>query len=555
MNDEQEMQVSEATATGPGFFTKPAEAEPKAAAPEFRLIEVGLIEPSKTNPRKTFGKEGLKELAESLKSAGGVIEPLVVRPHPASPPGWWEIIAGERRWRAAKIAGLKTVPCMVRELDDLEVLKIQIIENLQREDLSPLEEGAGYRLWIDKTGLSAEAIGEEIGKSRRTIFMRMALCDLIPSAKKLLLEGKISASHAEFVGRLSSPADQERLVRERLKPDWNGHYPSVRELARIIGEEYYHLLDAASFPKADANLYPVAGACTVCPKNTAVNPDLGGDKKGGTCTDGTCFRAKTEAFLARLEEEAGKDVIRLSSDYQKAPAGSQWIPADEWKECKPGDCEFAAPGLIVHGRQRLGAKLTVCIQKSCKKHHASGLETDERWKQQMAAERRKAEIEIKARQQYWLKLREVLPETPDEIDWQFMARAVVRQIGHDAGTAACRALGLALVKRQYSSGDYEKPLVDYAKKAGKGIGRFVLLLLSSGGLVGGDMGGAAMLTDLGARRKLDLKKMREMVLAEQKDKEHVKDRRAKKAAPAKAEKVQSPAPKKASTKARAKGKK
>ena len=476
-----------------------------------------------------------------------MIEPLLVRPLVnSSRMGFWEIVAGERRYRAAKIARLDAVPCVVRELNDDQVLEIQIIENLQREDLSPIEEGNGYRTLMEKSGLDAEAIGKKIGKSRRYVYSRMKLCTLIPGVARLVTEGEISASHGELVGRLPE-ANQADLLKVYLRKDWQGSYPSIRELTRFIQENYYHQLDAVAFPKDDPLLVPAAGACTVCPKNTAVNPDLGTGKDGAVCTDAVCYEAKRIAFQVRLQAEAGKDVLLLSTSYTKPP-GVKWIPQNEWTACKPKDCQYAAFGLVVHGDDRLGEKLTVCVDKRCKKH--SGGDESEKWKVRQTAEKQKLEIEQKARTQYWLRLGEVLPEVPDETDWLVLARGIIERIGNDARRSACKALKLEIPKGRVGPDD-STPLVNYAKKAGKGIGRFLLLLMAAMDLVSAGYGKAERLTELGDRRKLDLGKMRELVLAERKDQELAKARKLKKTVAASPAKVQASAPKKKAKKRKA----
>lgn len=175
---------------------------------DVRFVDIDLVDPSKTNPRKDFGD--LTGLAASIEQQG-IIEPLIVRPKGKR----FEIVAGERRYRACKIANLYKLLCIVRELSNADAIEIQGIENIQRQNLKPLEEAAQYRLLIDTKPdkFSAEAIGKRQGKSPQWVWDLMKLLDLVPEAKKLLDEGRISVNHAIPIARLT--AEQQKQVIER----------------------------------------------------------------------------------------------------------------------------------------------------------------------------------------------------------------------------------------------------------------------------------------------------------------------------------------------------
>lgn len=182
-----------------------------AAAPFGELrIKVDEIHPSKTNPRKLFPAADLAQLADSIKKHG-VIQALLLRPS-AEKKFAFELVAGERRWRAAKEAGVTEVPAMVRALSDEEVLEIQIVENLQRRDLSPLEEAEGYNVLL-KARYTYEQIADRIGRSRQYVFDRCGLLKLVKGAAELLREGRIEVGHAILLAKLS-PDDQVRTIRE-----------------------------------------------------------------------------------------------------------------------------------------------------------------------------------------------------------------------------------------------------------------------------------------------------------------------------------------------------
>jgi len=171
--------------------------EAAAATPSaegVREIAVGLLEPSPFQPRRAWDEAALQELAESI-AARGVLQPLLVRPHPGEA-GRYQIIAGERRWRAALRAGLAEVPCLVRSLSDLDAAAAALVENLQRQDLNAIEEGEGYRRLMDEFGLQQEDLAGTIGKSRSHIANTLRLLHLPEPVVTALREGRISAGHA-----------------------------------------------------------------------------------------------------------------------------------------------------------------------------------------------------------------------------------------------------------------------------------------------------------------------------------------------------------------------
>jgi ParB/RepB/Spo0J family partition protein len=166
---------------------------------------------SKSNPRKTFDAAKLTELAASIKEHG-VLQPILVRPNGKA--GTYELVAGERRYRAAQEAGLAEIPALVRELTDTQVLEIQVIENLQRDDLHPLEEADGYRQLAKTKGYDVARIAERIGRSVKYVYDRMKLAGLVDEARKIFLDGRITAGHAILLARLK-PEDQKRCIGEK----------------------------------------------------------------------------------------------------------------------------------------------------------------------------------------------------------------------------------------------------------------------------------------------------------------------------------------------------
>ena len=184
----------------PGASPAPSGPEPQKARPD------ALI-PNPQQPRRHFAKEQLDELAASIKSQG-VLQPILVRPVNGEA-GKYEIIAGERRWRAAQLAGLASVPIVVREMNDQEVLVVALMENLQREDLNPMEEALGLQQLKDEFGLSQEDMAGRLGKSRSAIANTLRLLALPEAARDDVTEGRISAGHARALLGVTDPENQE----------------------------------------------------------------------------------------------------------------------------------------------------------------------------------------------------------------------------------------------------------------------------------------------------------------------------------------------------------
>ncbi len=204
------------TAVAPlGAQAAPAEPAAASAADGVRHIDINAIERSRYQPRTEFDPEHLKELAESIKQRG-VIQPLLVRPFSQdNGQTRYELIAGERRWRAARAAGLATIPVLVREAGDQEVLEIALIENLQREDLNPVEEAKAYDQLAREFSLTQEQIAEKVGRNRATVANSLRLLGLPSEVLSWVGNGQLSVGHAKAILGLSIPEEQ-RLVAERV---------------------------------------------------------------------------------------------------------------------------------------------------------------------------------------------------------------------------------------------------------------------------------------------------------------------------------------------------
>jgi ParB family chromosome partitioning protein len=181
---------------------------PPAAAAQTRQIPVSAIAPNPFQPRREFSEQELADLTASMRE-NGLLQPIVVRPRPGPGVAQWELVAGERRWRASMRLGWKEITAVVRDVDDRTLLVLAMVENLQRAELAPLEEADGYRRLADDFSLSQQQIAELVGKDRSTIANSLRLLNLPASVRQLLAEGRLTAGHARALLGLS---DERRLV-------------------------------------------------------------------------------------------------------------------------------------------------------------------------------------------------------------------------------------------------------------------------------------------------------------------------------------------------------
>ena len=189
-----------------------------------RMMKISMIEPNREQPRKKFDEDALQELSESIKQYG-ILQPLLV----SDKKDYYEIVAGERRWRAAKMAGLKEVPVVVKEFSTLEIVEISLIENIQREDLNPVEEAMAYKRLIDEFHLKQDEIAERVSKSRTAVTNSMRLLKLDSRVQQMMVDEMISAGHARAILAISDPEQQYnaamKVFDEKL---------SVRETEKLV---------------------------------------------------------------------------------------------------------------------------------------------------------------------------------------------------------------------------------------------------------------------------------------------------------------------------------
>lgn len=204
--------------------TNTKEKESAAADKQETLVKITKVEPNREQPRKNFDEDALLELSESIKQFG-LLQPILVQDRK----DYYEIIAGERRWRAAKLAGLKEVPVIIRNLTEQEIVEISLIENIQREDLNPIEEAQAYRKLLTEFNLKQDEVAERVSKSRTAVTNSMRLLKLCDEVQQMVIDDMISTGHARAILSVENPEEQyslaQRIFDEKL---------SVRDVEKLV---------------------------------------------------------------------------------------------------------------------------------------------------------------------------------------------------------------------------------------------------------------------------------------------------------------------------------
>ena len=369
----------------------PARTEAGAAPPAFASIPLAHLVESPHNPRRQVEAGALQELAASIRQQG-IVEPLVVRPLTVlqavgTPPeaaagggARFEIVAGCRRFRAASLAGLTAVPCVVRPYSDEDVLELVLVENLQRADLRPLEQARGFRALItaNATKYTAATIGQRLGMSERWVWDRLSLTQLIPEAQALIEEERMTAGHAVPIARLT-PAQQQRVIHphdgglfedEAARLPLEGAARATRTRGRFDGLKARSVRELADWIARHIRFDPAH-------MGTAAPLDFG--------------ETAQKVTEAQAQPGRGRRVVPITFEWT-APAdtrderertygSSAWKRADGQE--KTTSCEHAVLGVVVAGPQRYGEAFPVCIARDrCQVH----------WKTEIAAREKTAKL-------------------------------------------------------------------------------------------------------------------------------------------------------------------
>lgn len=217
---------SEKSSEGFDFLSDLSDTE-IADSDSIKMIKVRDIEPNKNQPRKTFDKEKLEILSSSI-ATHGIVQPILVKPNIN---GTYMIVAGERRWRAAKLAKIKEVPCVIRQLDEPAVMEIALIENLQREDLNPIEEAEGYRRLMETCELTQEEVAKKVGRSRSAVANSLRLNNLSERVKQMVIDGKLSQGHARALLSITDDNEQFELAKFIIEKGLN-----VRQVEKLVSD-------------------------------------------------------------------------------------------------------------------------------------------------------------------------------------------------------------------------------------------------------------------------------------------------------------------------------
>ena len=290
--------------------TKKATATKKEQKPTVQNIPLSEISPSQLNPRKTFDEESLNELAANIKE-NGLIQPITVRKAPKGAEYKYEIVCGERRYRASKIAGLETIQAVIKELDDKQAFAAMIVENLQRKDVDPMEEAAAFVKCYYEFGMKVAEIGKQVGKSGQFVEGRMALHNTIPAFVELMRNGVLTISHLQRVCRL--PKEQQQVLfdecfNEAALARRNGKYIRIDEMTELIDQYVMKFLDTAMFSTTD-DTFSCGKSCEGCPFNTKCAPDGYKDLVRPRCMDAACFKQKTLEHIIRTAKTLDIPVV------------------------------------------------------------------------------------------------------------------------------------------------------------------------------------------------------------------------------------------------------
>ncbi len=381
-----------------------------AAGPETAVVLLTEIAPSPHNPRKHFDEAGLEGLAESI-GVKGVQVPLRVRRIPPmlrKGEAIYEIIAGERRWRAAKLAGYSQVPVLIVERSDEEAREERLVENLQREDLTALEEAQGYRDLIDMGKHDVHTLAKKVGKSPSHIYGCLQMLKFPVKIGKALEQGLLPPGHALEIARLATPEQQDlayqaclgkvTLIADKAEQNQEIHTRALlplKDLRVYVDRQLKRLLAAAPFKLDDAGLCPKAGACAACRFNTASEAFLKeadlfdhreAAKGAPVCRNGECYDRKVDLHVKRqlaAAKAAGEKVVPISHEASPAAGdGKDWprdkpVPANLYQEVKP-TAKDAVKGVLVDGPAKgkvLSVKLPqdVAVAKGVVKASAPGM--------------------------------------------------------------------------------------------------------------------------------------------------------------------------------------
>jgi len=478
-------------------------------------VPLHLIKPSKSNPRKSF--DNLDDLANSIRQ-NGIQQPLLVRPHPTIS-GAYDLVAGERRWRASKLAEKQSAPCIVKPLSDEDALDLQMVENIQRADLSPLEAAEGYAKLLKRHGEVA-TVAAKVGKEVAEVTRVLQLNKLTAAAKEALAKGEMLLGHAYELCRLREHEQKQaldflfekgdRAPQVQTRAGWKSvgrRAVPVADLRVWIQNTLMLDLAKAPFDASDATLNPKAGACSACPHRSGNAPILFADiKNGDVCTVPSCFFAKRNAALdiraqALAKEHGDKSILKVAVGWVSGHKDQSIPPFDKQVYSNTGlaliergtECEHTKPAMVVYCERsenvKVGQYVSVCTKAGydgeCKKHNGRTRKDHTARPKISATERANRRVETWKKEQPMLVLARVakatveaakkvkVTGTPMKQAMALVSDEVFDHVYSDRYREVGKAFGLeAAAEKNHSGRDWQKPLEDFA--GGNPVAKLVL---------------------------------------------------------------------------------
>jgi len=474
-------------------------------ATEYRELPLALLNESKTNPRRVFDEVSLRELAASIRSQG-VLSPLLVRPLTEN---GFEIVAGARRYRAAQMAESATVPVRIVHLSDAEMIEAQLVENLIRTEIHPMEEAEGFArlLALEEPKYSIEQIAARVGKQPSFVASRMKLIDLVPVAVDAFYANEIGVGHALLLAKL--PADlQQQALSACFKEVYNGSQNAARILLPVRNLQFWIetnvllVLKDAPFDKRDAQLVPTAGSCADCAKRTGHNKLLFGDdlgKHGDQCVDPKCYQAKLSAHVAKTVASK-PELVQISTAYGTQREGSPVLPRNKYtaiRDDKPKSndeakrpefkvCKFATDAIVTEGNE-IGTVHKVCANPACPVHHPkkanSASANDAQFKAEQEKRRREEAIANATGLRVLSAISAAVPVRLMKHDLLFVAERMVNLLDENRAAILARQHGIKKTKENESIGKLFTSFLRRADEStlGRAVVEAVVLLTASRG--------------------------------------------------------------------------
>lgn len=400
-------------------------------------------------------------------------------------PARFQLVAGERRWLASKRAARETIPAIVRELSDEQVLVVQIIENDQRANLNPLEQGSGFRalMRLKPDYYTVEEIAARTGLSHRDVVYRLRILELIEPARQLLIAERLPFRHAVEIARLQPVQQQEALsicfrgatADAVLENQYHTVSISLADLRAWITRNCLLDLSNAPFDIFQDDLVSGVGPCTTCPKRSGANPVLFSEiaPNRETCSDPACFKSKASAVVERQVAslaEQGQSAVRISDSFRVgAPEEKEEVLyRGQYRVVERDSCEFVQPGVYSDDSPQSGTSIHICVETDCPVHSAASRYTSpeeiNKRKERPPDQKAERQFRILLLEEVWKKLGKVARK--DDIN--LIARTLFTRLAHQDRIALFRLYKWDAIK---SPGKHGAKHVDYIELVGRHLAR------------------------------------------------------------------------------------